>query len=283
MPLGDALIIRGEEICNVRFARIGGPMSVQSSLFTLAFARKATRVSLFAMGIAIAAMPSVARADLVLIGATPAESFRDLGAQGFGAAPRLLTLQTTGVETGSVTPVDVEHGDAIDGANKSTTPTLGTLGWTSGAQVGIGFNADQSNTGITMQSLTLTIFNGTTALGSFSLASPITFSAVDLALEPGNGSSVFDFQLTAAQQAQFNTILAMAGSSGFFAGLASQLGCPAGASAGCLVSNDGPDTFIGFAQSSVQVVPLPGALPLFATALVGLGLLNWRRKKKAQV
>ena len=28
-------------------------------------------------------------------------------------------------------------------------------------------------------------------------------------------------------------------------------------------------------------VPLPGALPLFATGLVGLGLLGWRRKKKA--
>jgi len=27
--------------------------------------------------------------------------------------------------------------------------------------------------------------------------------------------------------------------------------------------------------------PLPGALPLFATGLVGLGLLGWRRKKKA--
>jgi hypothetical protein len=27
--------------------------------------------------------------------------------------------------------------------------------------------------------------------------------------------------------------------------------------------------------------PLPGALPLFATGLAGLGLLGWRRKKAA--
>jgi hypothetical protein len=34
-------------------------------------------------------------------------------------------------------------------------------------------------------------------------------------------------------------------------------------------------------QSDVEVVPLPATLPLFATGLAGLGLLGWRRKKKA--
>jgi hypothetical protein len=33
--------------------------------------------------------------------------------------------------------------------------------------------------------------------------------------------------------------------------------------------------------TSPSAVPLPTALPLFATGLVGLGLLGWRRKKKA--
>ena len=33
---------------------------------------------------------------------------------------------------------------------------------------------------------------------------------------------------------------------------------------------------------STQVVPLPGALPLFATGLGLMGLLGWRRKRKAQ-
>ena len=264
----------------MRLARMGGLVCAFNPPYII-FGRKTTLASVLALGVAIAAMPSVARANLVLINGTPSASFFDLGAQGFGAAPRLLTLQTTGVETGNVTPIDVVHGDAISGANKSTTPTLGTLGWTSGAQVGIGFNADQANTGITLQSLTLTIFNGTTALGSFSLASPVTFTQADLALEPGNGTAVFDFALTAAEQAQFNTILAFAGSSGFFAGLAASLGC--GASP-CLVSNDGPDSFVGFAQGgATQVVPLPGALPLFVTGLAGLGLISWRRRKKAQV
>jgi hypothetical protein len=36
------------------------------------------------------------------------------------------------------------------------------------------------------------------------------------------------------------------------------------------------------ANDSVSTVPLPAALPLFATGLGALGLLGWRRKKKAQ-
>ena len=31
-----------------------------------------------------------------------------------------------------------------------------------------------------------------------------------------------------------------------------------------------------------MVMPLPGTLPLFATGLGALGLLGWRRKRKAQ-
>jgi hypothetical protein len=39
---------------------------------------------------------------------------------------------------------------------------------------------------------------------------------------------------------------------------------------------------IGFAQSgAMPVVSLPGALPLFFMGLAGLGLISWRRKKKA--
>jgi hypothetical protein len=230
----------------------------------------------------MAAMSSVASANLVLIGGTPEASFTDLGSQGFGAAPRLLTLQTSPFESGGVTPIDVVNGDAISGSNKSTTPTLGTLGWTAGNKVGIGFNSNQTGgTGITLDTLVLTIYNGTSAVGSFSLASPITFQAISLALQQGNGNAVFNFDLTPTEQAQFNVILAMSGSSNFRAGLSSSLGCAVGAPASCLPSNDGADSFIGFAQAGQPVVPLPGALPLFATGLVGLGLLG-RRKRKAQ-
>src|SRR5262245_37635536 len=91
-------------------------------------------------------LAGAANADLILVGGNPpvgvstvAASFTNIGAQGFGNAPRMLTMQTNTVETGSVTPVDVVHNDAVPGADKSTTPTLGTLGWNLGGQVGIGF------------------------------------------------------------------------------------------------------------------------------------------------
>jgi hypothetical protein len=227
----------------------------------------------------LAATSSVAWANLVLIHGTPAASFTDITAQGFGNAPRMLTLQTNTVETGNVTPVDVVHGDAVPGANKSTTPTLSVLGWSSGAEVGIGFNSNQTGqSGITLQSLTLTIFNNTTAVGSFSLAAPVQFSAADLALQQGNGSAVFNFGLTAAEQIQFNTILAMAGSAGFFAGLSSQLGCPAGAPPDCQPSNDGADSFLGFRQSIA--VPEPTTIVFLGFGLVAFGWF-YNRKVRA--
>jgi hypothetical protein len=51
-----------------------------------------------------------------------------------------------------------------------------------------------------------------------------------------------------------------------------------------VVSND-PDHFVMddvTYNGVVSSVPLPAALPLFATGLGALGLLGWRRKKKAQ-
>jgi len=240
---------------------------------------KATHLAI-ATCVVLAATSNVAKADIVLLGATPAAAFIGLGAQGFGNAPRMLTLQTNTVETGSVTPVDVVHNDAVPGANKSTTPTLATLGWDKGADVGIGFNSDQNGgNGITMQSLTLTIYNGTSAVGSFSLASsliPLTFTAADLAMQQGNGNAVFAFGLSSAQQTAFNTILSSPGSSGFTAGLGSQLGCPAGSPAGCLPSNDGPDSFLGFDRASV---PDGGAtLVLLGLGLMGLDFVKRRMK-----
>ena len=226
---------------------------------------------------AILATASVAHANLVLVGGTPDMSFVDLGAQGFGNAPRLLTIQaipaSLTIESGSVAPDGADadsdpevSGDAIAGANKSTTPTLTALEWTSGSEVGIGFNTTENNTGILLEQLTLTIYNGLAVAGSFSIAAPITFTAADLALQTGNGNGVFAFGLDAAQQVLFDAILAQAGSGNFLVGLSSTLGCQSGA-ADCS-SDGGPETFTGFKLSAA--VPDGGSMSM----LLGMGLMG---------
>jgi hypothetical protein len=45
---------------------------------------------------------------------------------------------------------------------------------------------------------------------------------------------------------------------------------------------DGPGFMALDDVSLTAATPLPAALPLFATGLGGLGLLGWRRKRKAQ-
>jgi len=221
---------------------------------------------------------ATAKADIILSGATPAASFVDLGGVGFGNAPRLITMQTNGIETGSVTPINQPQGDAVpnSGGNKSNTPTLGALGWNSGAQVGLGIDWDQTGqNGATLLSLALTIYSSNAAhtpLGTFSTAGTIQFSPADLALETGNGNSVFQFVLNSAEQAQFNSILAMSGSSGFFAGVSMSAGC---GPSPCFASDDGPDSVLGF-----QAVPGPivgAGLPGIVMACLGMVGLARRR------
>jgi hypothetical protein len=47
------------------------------------------------------------------------------------------------------------------------------------------------------------------------------------------------------------------------------------------IFDGGLQAFDNFSLTAPNPVPLPGALPLFATGLGALGILGWRRKKKA--
>jgi hypothetical protein len=235
-----------------------------------------------------------ANADLLL----QEETFRDLGATGFGNAPRLLTLQNNGFEAGGTvagaggtTLFTGPDGSACTaatcpvhqpstGTNESLVYNVASLGWLTGANVGIGLDTNEigSTAGLTFQTLVLTLYDAAgNALGSFSGNGPVFITQAQLADQQGNGNSVFDIALDATQQAQYDAILAAnGGAANVFEGLRASFGCTVPA-VGCGPSTDGAESFLGFNQVAVPG-PIAGAgLP----GLLGLGMI-WLARRRQQ-
>jgi hypothetical protein len=227
--------------------------------------------------LAVAAAP--ASANIVLRGGTPTTAFDDVKALGFGDVHRLLTLQQSPLESGGInadgTIFNTVPKSVDTGADKTAVFTFSQLGWTSASNVGVFFDADQSNTGITLQNFTLTVTNPITNVGtSFSTAVPITFTAADLALEPGNGTGGFFFALDTAQQLQFAAFFGQPNFGNFIVSTSATLGCAAGAN--CLESNDGPDSFFAVNLASVGAVPEISTWAMMLLGFAGVGLFGMR-------
>lgn len=261
-----------------------------------------------AAALAVITMAPTAQAEFVLNDFV----FADLGATGFGNAPRLLSLQNTPIQNGAVVSVggaetflnNITIGPApaftvsgsVCGLGQLPACTFGLLPnesnlvnvtslWTSGAQVGVGLDTNQTgSTGALLFSeLVLNIYSSTgTLLGTFGGNDPVLISEALLALQQGNGNSVFNLGLTVGEQAEFNTLLTGLPPGGqIFAGLAAAFGCTPAPCVGD--SNDGADSFLAFAQSAA--VPIPG--PIAGAGLPGLiaacgalfGLQRWRRRR----
>jgi len=249
----------------------------------------------------LTALALPANAEFVL----SANTFADLGGTGFGVAPRLLTLQANPLENGAVVSVggaqtflnniSVSATDVVTGTvcttngncttglsvNESNLVNVTSL-WTSGAQVGVGLDTNQTgSTGALLFSeLVLNIYSATgTLLGTFGSNSPVLISELQLAQQQGNGNSVFNLLLNAAEQIEFNTMLTANPGVQIFAGLAAQFGCTPAPCVGA--SNDGADSFLAFAQSAAVPGPVVGAgIPGLVAACGGMfGLNFWRRRR----
>jgi hypothetical protein len=243
---------------------------------------------------------TAANADLLL----QEETFRDLGATGFGNAPRLLTIQNNVFEAGGTVAgaggttlfTDLNGnfctggggagscspGLPNTGANESHVYSVGSLGWLTGANVGIGLDTNEigSTAGLTFQTLVLTLYDATGAvLGSFSGNGPVFITQAQLADQQGNGNSVFDIGLSLTQQAQYDAILAANGGAfNVFEGLRASFGCVTPV-VGCGPSTDGAESFLGFNQLAAPVPgPIAGAgIP----GLLGLGMI-WLARRRQQ-
>lgn len=264
--------------------------------------RKILATALLLAGAAVFSVP--AQAEFVL----NSNTFADLGATGFGNAPRLLTLQSQGNNTqesgavisvggtvGFLSPVTIAPDFSMIGVSCDSQGTCGALNvqqsalvnvstlWNTGANVGVGLDTNQTgNSQLMFNELVLNIYNSAgTLIGTFGGNDAVLITQAQLALQQGNGNSVFNLQLTLAEQAEFD-LMRTNNPGSIFAGLASDLGCTG---AGCVgPSNDGAESFLAFSQSSVAVpAPIVGAgLPGLIAACMGLfGLNRWRRRKTA--
>lgn len=212
----------------------------------------------------------------------------DLGAEGFGDAHRLLTLQSSPSEIGAtvagINGATILTGQAVSGADKSAVANVGTLGWLTGGNVGLGLNVDFTNdtVGFNLNQVTLTLYNAAGGVvDSFSLASGITFTKAQLDAQQGNGNGIFNFVLDNLQQTAFtNDVNNNGGASALYVGLFSDMGCATNHDLTC-ESNDGPDSWLAFNQQNPTAVPLPAALWMFSGGLAVFGVLRrWTGRRK---
>jgi len=246
------------------------------------------------------------------------DSTRLLSAQGFGAAPRDLTIQEVGpmqngVESGCV-GVNAMGGIVIGPAaprcsqdaafmgnlvisvggdepqpdvdgNKFGIPTLASLGITNASQIGILFNATEPGAdSANVTDITLNFFSG--AGGNFSFITSIDGQQNFPSTNPGNGVAGFVFVVDAAQQDFLNTLIF---NQPTFNGSVIRLSLN---STIADVADGGPESFrivnLGTAPVCVpsptvscgpQQIPEPGILALLGIALLG-GLATIRRRSE---
>lgn len=250
--------------------------------------KKTTLAAVLLAGTALATMPAKANIILFDDGSSNPDaglrSLEDIQGAGFGNIHRLMDLHASPVEGGFMTPINQINDQAIPGSFKGSTPTLTELGWTCSTCVLFGLNVSQEGgSGLTMQSLRLTLFNETTPgvwdpVASFAyVGGPLNFSGAATDAQHGNGQGIFRFVLDANQQGEFLTAAQTYGF-GLRVGIASVLGCGPGAGTGCFASDDGQDSWLAASPVPGPIVGagIPG---MIAACSAMFGLNFWRRRR----
>ncbi|MEO7338137.1 MAG: PEP-CTERM sorting domain-containing protein [Caldimonas sp.] len=243
-----------------------------------------------AVAAAAFSLPQAAMASLVYDSAILAP------AQGFGTAPRDLTLQATGNDTfesgglgvsatgaivfGSVISDGQVHlGNGVTNQSGTTSlpnplddnqkygiPTIGSLGITSASQIAVLFNATEpAGDSVTVADVTLKFYTST---GSFlgAIDGQQTFASSNA----GNGVAGFTFVVDQAQQAYVNSLLANGPTTTL--ALEATITDFAG----------GPESFLIYNLGGTPVTPVPEP-ETYALMMAGLGVVGFisKRRRKA--
>jgi hypothetical protein len=214
-------------------------------------------------------------------------------AEGFGAAPRILTVQATdgGTESGcganvggslatgpsaclatdaSISGngvVNTGGNESTGGDNKFDIVQLADVGVTTADEIAILYNPSQQggNPATNIVDVTLKFYDADNNLvASVDNAATLTFTGDN----PGNGGAGFVLRLDDAQAAAID---AMFGGDLSTATVALETTITN--------ANDGPDSFRLTSIDGASTVPEPATIALFGSALLALGLVGGRRRR----
>jgi hypothetical protein len=211
-----------------------------------------------------------------------------LGAPAGGNAATFTAAQNSdecstpcGIIAGNTVTISDVSAGVID--VKASLPTSWSFITTGAGDLSFAFSSSLSGLTLAIQSDTTNFAQWTTAGPLASgmmdgLKYPASFYGADANFSPsgGAGNNIVDLHISATGLTAA-TFVADLLNPNMGSNPASP---PALFAADVLNTNNGNTGIIDF--GAPHAVPLPAALPLFATGIGGLGLLGWRRKRKAQ-
>jgi hypothetical protein len=231
-----------------------------------------TRTLFTLAAMAALAAPAQARADLILLSPIPTDGTGG----GLGNQLTVLTLLNPGNTTsssGCVTPTSFvcasyPNANVQQGQSQVQLLSQPALSGLNGSNLRVVLNLAEPSTtnNATLNAATLTLYSGTSAVFSGSLAAPVNLNNPGA----GIGNYGFIFGLDPVQAAQFNAAM-----------LANPNNLSIGFGAAFTNVQGGPETFSIARATDVQVIPEPATVGLMATGLLALGGFAARRRKGA--